>query len=400
MTRVVRQRIGAVCAVVPALWVPRVAAQAPPDAGTADAAPSPDAGAMPPKPSVPAAAPVDAAVPPSYDTCIERVPEGKSAPRLSDHFEKRGTSGHAATLSVVVEHGKGESVLPGGLTLGAAPDGLAKLEKLHFIVPNPDGGVAPTLVSEPSGDGVKTTLTIPLVPLPPEAGRHTLTLPPLPIAVSRASGQIVTLCTKPHEIVVEDPIANDPDPKPLDNPPPRRQREEWLLAKQVAIGALVALVVGALLAWLIGRLRRRPKKGPPPPPPRPPWEVALEELFDLRHAKLIKKERYGEHFDRLSDTLRKYLGGRYGFDGLESTTREMLGTLRSIDPPIAVFPQIEGFLREADLVKFARVTPSVTACEQADSLAEEVVRRTIPVPVPQPERAAETPADAGEGGST
>jgi hypothetical protein len=382
-----------------ALGTGRVEAQ-PDAAAEPDAAVDPDAGAPAPPPTVvPSAGSVaDAGAPPGYGTCVERVPEGKPPPRLSDRFEKRGTSGHAVTLTVVVEHGKGESVLPGGLTLGAAPDGLAKLEKQHFIVPDPDGGVAPTLESEPSGDQVKTTLTIPLVPLPLEAGRHTLTLPPLPIAVSRASGQIVTLCTRPHEIVVEDPIANDPDPSPLENPPPRRQREEWLLAKQVAVGALVALVVGALLAWLISRLRRRPKKGPPPPPPRPPWEVALEELFDLRQARLIEEERYGEHFDRLSDTVRKYLGGRYGFDGLESTTREVLATLRAVEPPIAVLSQIEGFLREADLVKFARVTPSVTACEQADMLAEEVVRRTIPAAEPA-EEISET-ADAAEGGGT
>ena len=62
---------------------------------------------------------------------------------------------------------------------------------------------------------------------------------------------------------------------------------------------------------------------PPPPPPRPPWEVAFEELDAVRHAGLVDEGRYAEHFDRVCDAVRKYLGGRYGFDGLETTTDEM-----------------------------------------------------------------------------
>ena len=37
--------------------------------------------------------------------------------------------------------------------------------------------------------------------------------------------------------------------------------------------------------------------------------------------------RFAEHFDRVSDIVRKYLGLRFGFDGLESTTREALAVL-------------------------------------------------------------------------
>src|SRR5690606_37750065 len=119
------------------------------------------------------------------------------------------------------------------------------------------------------------------VPLPKKPGRNELVLPPLPIAISRASGELMTLCTAPHPVTVEDPIANEPNPKPKQNPDPLRQREEWTAAKNAAIVASVALVLGALLAWLIGRWLKRPRPAPPPPPPRPPWEVAHEALFDL-----------------------------------------------------------------------------------------------------------------------
>ena len=39
---------------------------------------------------------------------------------------------------------------------------------------------------------------------------------------------------------------------------------------------------------------------------------------------------------------------------------------------------IERFMRKADLVKFARLTPTAEECRTALDLGEEIVRRTIP----------------------
>jgi hypothetical protein len=140
--------------------------------------------------------------------------------------------------------------------------------------------------------------------------------------------------------------------------------------------------VGAIAAWLLGKWFRRARPVPPPPPPRPPWEVALEELFDVRHAGLIAEGRFAEHFDRVSDALRKYLGARFGFDGLESTTREALTVLRSMTPPVAPLDAIETFLRQADLVKFAKTVPTAEDGDLALVRAEHIVHETMPVMVP------------------
>lgn len=308
-------------------------------------------------------------------TCIERIPEGKQRPELKESFPSRGTSGHAAVLSVKVSHLKGEEVLPGGFRI-AEGDALDQLNQSHLTLPDPQGPAAPVIRRNP--EGTETTVELSLVPLPPKPGRHELTLPPLPISISRASGQVITVCTKPHTITIEDPIANTPDPKPKPNPEPRRQLEEWELLKRLVYGGLVALVVGIVAAWLFTRWRRRPKRLPPPPPPRPPWEVALEELHDIRHAGLIKQQRFSEHYDRVSDAMRQYLGDRYGFDGLESTTREALAVLADVTPPIEPMDKIRAFLRQADLVKFARLTPTEEECELALVRGEEIVRNTMP----------------------
>jgi hypothetical protein len=339
-------------------------------------------------------------------TCVERIPEGKERPAIKETFPAKGLTGYALGLEVVVEHGKGETVLPNGFRVQLDSDAAKALKSAGFALPDPDGGAGPSIQQTPDGERIKSTVKISVVALPEKPGRSELTLPPLPIAISRASGEVLTLCTAPHEITVEDPISNTPDPAPHENPAPRPQRELWNTAKQVAIASLIALIVGALVAWLIGRWRRRPKAVPPPPPPRPPWDVALEELVDLKHAELVKSERFVEHFDRVSHIVRRYCGERYGFDGLESTTREMIGILRRVIPPIPVLEPIETFLREADLVKFAKLTPSAEECEHALASAEDIVKRSIPfrppVPTPahlEPEKEGDPsppPADPGE----
>jgi len=228
------------------------------------------------------------------------------------------------------------------------------------------------------GERATTHVEISFVALPQKPGRNVLVVPALPVTVARASGDVIVLCTEPHEVTIEDPIANASNPMPRPNPAARPEREEWTALKNALMVGAGALVLGALAAWLIGKWLRRPRPVPPPPPPRPPWEVALEELFDIRHAGLIAEGRLAEHFDRVSDSLRKYLGARFGFDGLESTTREALSVLREVTPRVAPLDAIETFLRQADLVKFAKTVPTADDGDLALVRAEHIVRETLP----------------------
>jgi hypothetical protein len=94
--------------------------------------------------------------------------------------------------------------------------------------------------------------------------------------------------------------------------------------------------------------------------------------------------------------VRGYLGARFGFDALESTTDEILEALKKqegggfvrLDPtptdPNAPAPgislgEIARFLRECDLVKFANLTPTPEQCATAITEGEKIVRSTMPV---------------------
>jgi hypothetical protein len=351
--------------------------------------------------------------------CVESIPKGAQRPVVVDTFPNRGTSGWAATLSITVRHGKGERVLPSGLDLSSAVEAKKVLKQAGFTIPDQDGGAGAQIWTEPEDaqkPGATTHLELPVVLLPPNPGRNVMMLPPLPVAVARANGEIATVCTHDHPILVEDPIANTPNAMPKDNPSGLPQREEWTSLKRALGWTALGLLVGAILALLLWRKLNQPKPAPPPPPPRPPWEVAFEELDEVRHAGLLERERYGEYFDRTSDALRRYLGARFGFDGLESTTDEILAALKKQaggfvrfdgptssgsgearlpkdrDPlgpdglrrssfapvPGISFERIASFLRECDLVKFANLTPTPQQCVTSIATGEAIVRSTMP----------------------
>jgi hypothetical protein len=317
--------------------------------------------------------------------CVETGPSGVERAQLVDSFPTRGTSGYAATLHVVVTHGKGETVLPRGLELQTGSDTAKMLKEAGFALPDQTGEAQARLATadvDPKTGRRQTVVDLPLVALPANPGRHTLVLPALPISIARASSDVITVCTKPHSIVVEDPTASTPGAVPQPNPVARAQREEWTSLKRALEWGAAGVVAGGILAWLVYRWVKRPKPAVPPPPPRPPWEIALQRLDEVRHAGLLETKRFAEFFDRVNDAVRQCLGARYGFDGLESTTDETIEALRRVSQLRVPLPEVVAFLQECDLVKFADVTPSTEACTQALVDAERVVRATIPAVSP------------------
>lgn len=360
----------------------------------------PDAGAgagVAPSPGVTVA---DAGAGGEVGGCVESVPKGATRPVLSETFPLRGTSGWAATLSITVRHGKGERVLPAGLDLASAVEAKKYLQKAGFAIPDQDGGAAAHLWTEPEQKDRAysvTHLELPLVVLPEKPGRNLMTLPPMPVAVARANGEIATVCTHLHQIGVEDPTANTPQAEPKRNPPPRPQREEWTALKKALLWGSLGLLLGALLAYFGYKHFTKPKPAEPPPPPRPPWEIALERLDEVRHAGLLDAERHAEYFDRVNDAVRGYLGARFGFDGLESTSDEILTALKKhaggfvrvdsaseLNAPTPGIPldDVRKFLAECDLVKFANLKPSPEQCTTAISVGEHIVRSTMPFSAP------------------
>lgn len=150
----------------------------------------------------------------------------------------------------------------------------------------------------------------------------------------------------------------------------------------LAIGAALAgAAVLAALAWVL--LRRRSKVASPPAP----HEWALGELDRLAGGDLVARGDVHGYFVRLSDIVRGYVERRFGIDAPDRTTREFLDEARR-SPLLGEERRavLAGFLREADLVKFAGARPDASRCDGALALAREFVIGSIAAGPPEAPR--------------
>ncbi|MFO0661720.1 MAG: hypothetical protein U0165_18085 [Polyangiaceae bacterium] len=375
--------LGAMLGVLCVAQVPQQPAKPAPVSSTSASASARDAGVSTAPSSGPAVS-SSASAGSVKSSCIEQIPSGATKPGIFESIPKRIKAGYSIPFEITLEHGKAEIVLPQGFAVQMpGPDGDA-LIKAGFTMPEPDGG-APAKIEAIEGapaDKARTKVTLHLVALPKEPGPHDMTVPSIPITIARSNGELLTICTEAHVISVEDPTSNTPDAMPKPNPPARRQVEVWELAQRLTETFVVAIVAGVCGAVLYTLWRRRPRPVPPPPPPRPPWEVALEELAALRHTTMLEDGHTAEYVDKVSDIIRRYLGDRFGFDGLEATSHEIRKELQKIIPPLLILSEVDRLLEESDLVKFARLVPPPDSCRVMRDRAESIVHATIPPPSP------------------
>ena len=141
----------------------------------------------------------------------------------------------------------------------------------------------------------------------------------------------------------------------------------WVLG-----GAAVAAAVAGYLLW---RKRKREAAAPPPPPPH---ETALAALRALLAEDLPAKGIFKPFYRRLSGLLRRYMEDRFGLRAPEQTTEEFLEAMRdSYAIERAHKDLLKEFLRHADMVKFAELTPGPADAERAADSARRFIEQTI-----------------------
>jgi len=231
---------------------------------------------------------------------------------------------------------------------------------------------------EERGDRAVHTFELDLLALEP--GEHEV--PALRLRVVTADGAVGEVTTEPQTVEVASVLGNEPDAQPRPATQPVQVFEEddtlyWVL------GALGLILVTALLTLLFARWwRRREKKAAPPPPPRPAWEIAIEKLEALRQSRgeAVEEGHVVEWVDGVSDAVREYLGNRYEFDGLESTTDEVVAILSKKKLVAISAEEVRGLLGDCDLVKFAKAEFDDEQSEQLLAGAFRIVRATSPRP--------------------
>jgi len=213
-----------------------------------------------------------------------------------------------------------------------------------------------------------------------------LTVPSLTVQVQEGDAT-QELTTDPLTITVTALVPADADPSAIkDIAPPvplvRRGIPPW--------GWIIASVLGGvgLLAggwWWYRRWRRAAAV---PLVQRPAHTLALAALEHLQRQDLIGQERIEAFYVRVSTILRRYVELRFGLRAPEQTTEEFLVSALATGGLIAAHRDLlEAFLRQCDLVKFARHRPTPSdmeeTCESAKNFVEHTADMHILVAVPQ-----------------
>lgn len=230
--------------------------------------------------------------------------------------------------------------------------------------------------SEPNGESTRTVYELDLLAL--EAGD--VEVPALTLRFVGPNGELGEAHSEPMRLTVTSLLANEPNAEPKPATKPVSVVEDDYTLAWIGLGVLAVALVAAATLWISRWLKRREKVLPPPPPPRPPWELAFDRLHALARQKdqLLAAQRGEEFIDGVSDAVREYLGRRYGFDGLERTTGELLTTLERLRPDKLSLAGVSLLLEQCDLVKFARATPSPEDCDDLFNGAIGLVRATVP----------------------
>lgn len=160
-------------------------------------------------------------------------------------------------------------------------------------------------------------------------------------------------------------------------------------------GVLFALFLICVIAYVIKRLRSRKSLIPfkKEEPQLPPHEQAILELDQIKQQKLWQQGRSKEYYTLITDTLRKYMAGRFGMNAMEMTSGEILDFIRTEGEAESVYANLRQILELADFVKFAKMNPLPDENDLTLVNAYLFVSQTKPLDEPQP-------ADAPEAGQS
>lgn len=90
---------------------------------------------------------------------------------------------------------------------------------------------------------------------------------------------------------------------------------------------------------------------------KPPHEIALSALNQVKDEKLWQQGREKEYYTELTDILRKYIEDRFYISAPEMTSDEILTVIKGFTDTDSSYYTLEQVLKLSDLVKFAKYKP-------------------------------------------
>ncbi len=149
----------------------------------------------------------------------------------------------------------------------------------------------------------------------------------------------------------------------------------FLIAPAIVIAALLLVGTGLFMVWRVRKKRREATISVLPP--LPPAVVARKELANIRAMDLPTRGEFKAYYSLVSEAVRKFLGAEFGFHVLERTTREVMQDIQQRDVPQTIVDKTARFLREADMVKFAKYIPLLEETDDAMQHALQLVDESV-----------------------
>ena len=118
----------------------------------------------------------------------------------------------------------------------------------------------------------------------------------------------------------------------------------------------------------------------------PPYELAMQRLGELDGKNLWQNDKVKLYYIELTDIIRTYIERELNIPALESTTDELMETIRdfnkikTLDLPKETVTNLQKLLQEADLVKFAKHKPVSDEIEHHRIDTENIINELKPKP--------------------
>lgn len=200
-------------------------------------------------------------------------------------------------------------------------------------------------------------LTVGLMPAAEQKQLQELVLPPLPVSIEPTLG----LTPVNRQEWIENPERQkQEDTRNLQLFESKKFPLAWLIA---GFGLLLCVLIArrhyaVWLEWLQSRWRK-------------PVDIKKESLQAMQRASLEYTDKPADLYVALSDIVRNYLERVYHFPIKEKTTQELIETIRPLDLSDQGF--LSSLFKRADLVKFAKDSPTEKECKEACEKAHSFI---------------------------
>ncbi|WP_299156779.1 BatD family protein [uncultured Tenacibaculum sp.] len=148
--------------------------------------------------------------------------------------------------------------------------------------------------------------------------------------------------------------------------------------------AIALLILIGLLVYYFIFKKKKEEKEAIVVPSLPPYEEAIQRLQELDNKLLWQNNHIKKYYSELTGIVRAYIERELKIPALESTTDELIDTLKdfddikSIETTKETIQKLKELLQESDLVKFAKSKPLSNEIEQDRKDAKNVIDNLKP----------------------